>query len=98
MLRADNDTRWNSTHDMIESALQQEDRIKMFTSSVDKLADDKLTDLEWRELREVKKLLSPFQQWTQFAQGKDSPQGSLSTVLPGMDMLLSHLEKAKKES
>jgi hypothetical protein len=98
MLRADNDTRWNSTHDMIESALQQEDRIKMFTSSVDKLADDKLTDLEWRELREVIKLLSPFQQWTQYAQGKDSPQGSLSTVLPGMDMLLSHLEKAKKES
>ena len=83
---------------MIESALKQEDRIKMFTNSVNKLADDKLTDLEWRELKEIKKLLSPFEQLTQYAQEKDSPQDSIMSILSAMDMLLSHLENAKKTS
>lgn len=98
MLRADNDTRWNSTHNMIESALRQEDRIKTFVNSVDDLEKDKLSDLEWMELRKVKDLLAPFEQWTQYGQGRNSPQGSISTVLLGMDMLLSHLEKAKMEN
>jgi hypothetical protein len=98
MLRADNDTRWNSTHDMISDAIKQEDHIKMYTNSMDELADDKLTDIEWGELKEVKKLLSPFEQLTQYVQGKDSSQGSITLILPGMDILLSHLEKAKENS
>jgi hypothetical protein len=60
MLRADNDTRWNSTWKMIDSTLRQRERVKAFVSVVDDLNEDALTRQEWQDLEEVIELLAPF--------------------------------------
>ena len=50
MLRADNDTRWNSTWNMIESLLQQRERVDAYISMMPELVNDCLSDQDWADL------------------------------------------------
>jgi hypothetical protein len=60
MLRADNDTRWNSTWEMINSALQQEDQVDAFCNLEKKLVNDKLTKEDWADLKQLMGMLESF--------------------------------------
>ena len=60
MLRADNDTRWNSTWEMINSALQQEDQVDAFCNLEKKLVNDKLTKEDWADLKQLMAMLEQF--------------------------------------
>jgi hypothetical protein len=95
MVRADNDTRWNSTWNMIDSVLAQRQRIDGYCSLESELAKDRLTPRDWADLEEIMELLEPFKYLTMLGQEKGSDLGSIGTVLPGMDMLLEILEKAR---
>ena len=94
MVRADNDTRWNSTWNMIDSVLAQRQRIDGYCSLEPELAKDRLTSRDWTDLEEIMELLEPFKYLTMLGQEKGSDLGAIGTVLPGMDMLLEILEKA----
>ena len=98
MLCSDNDTHWGITYEMIRSATKAKDCVKMLMNSVDELANDRLTEEEQGQLEEILQLLEPFQVFTKRLQGKNTSHGSLLSVLPAMDCLLSHLEKAKEKS
>ena len=95
MVRADNDTRWNSTWNMIESVLAQRQRIDGYCNLEPELAKDRLTARDWKDLEEIMELLEPFKYLTMLGQEKGSDLGAIGTVLPGMDMLLEILEKAR---
>src|SRR5436305_9128747 len=95
ILRADNDTRWNSTWNMIDSALKQRSRVKAFCMAETGLAKDRLADTDWSDLEEIMELLKPFKYLTMVRQEKGTDLGSIGTVLPGMDILLEILEKAR---
>ena len=98
MLRADNDTRWNSTWNMIESLLGQRERVDAYISIVPDLANDRLSDQDWADLQEVYELLKPFKMLTMIGQEKNTLHGSIGSILWGMNMLLTVLEDARKKS
>jgi len=92
MVRADNDTRWNSTWNMIDSLLRQRDRVDAYVSMTPELFADKLSKQDWDDLEEVFELLKPFKMLTMLGQEKNSLYGSIGSILWGMDMLLTVLE------
>ena len=98
MLRADNDTRWNSTWNMIDSMLKQRERVDAYVRMIPELALDKLTERDWEDLKEVFELLKPFKMVTMIGQEKNSLYGSIGSILWGMDLLLSVLEEARRKS
>ena len=98
MLRADNDTRWNSTWNMLESLLRQRERVDAYISMMSELVNDRLSDQDWADLQEVYELLKPFKMLTMIGQEKNSLHGSIGSILWGMDMLLTVLEEARKKS
>ena len=95
MLRSDNDTRWNSVQDMVNSVLNQQTRVDGFCQMEAGLVKDRLTETDWSDLKEIVELLKPFKYLTLIGQEKGSDFGSIGTILPGMDMLLETLEKAR---
>ena len=109
MVRQNNDTRWNSTHDMIERALQLRGAIDQFiiaaitdqvpsTSVGERLNQDQLSAADWDDLETLMKLLKPFKEVTMDLQGNihgEKMNSAVFDVLPAMDMLLQQLEVAK---
>jgi hAT family C-terminal dimerisation region len=83
MLRQNNETRWNSTFDMIERALELRTAIDTFiVASIndrsiqyqnkqksDTVALDKLSSTDWKELEEMCELLRPFKYITKDMEG-----------------------------
>jgi hypothetical protein len=96
MVVADNATRWNSTYNMINSALKLQQRIDEYVRLIGKELDIYvISDKEWDDLAELALLLVPFEKVTRATQGNNQGQGSIVSVLLSMDMLLSRLEKIK---
>ena len=99
MVVADNATRWNSTYDMINSALKLRQRIDGYIRLVGKeLETYVISDNEWEDLAELALMLVPFEKVTRATQGNNQGQGSIVSVLLSMDMLLSRLEKIKSNA
>jgi len=98
MLRSDNDTRWNSTRNMIQSALDQKERVAVFCAMEAGLAKDALTEQDWADLREIMELLEPFHYLTLLGENRGTQFGSIGLILWGMDLLLEKLENARKKS
>jgi hypothetical protein len=96
MLVADNDTRWNSTYDMIWAAVKQRERIDAFVAKTLKLEEDALSEQDWQDLKDMLALLEPFKEVTMIGQEKGSRYGSIASTLWAFDILLESLEKAKE--
>jgi hypothetical protein len=111
MLRQNNDTRWNSTFQMIDRGLILQKALDMFIvvainsqglSAKDRaqLEADRLTTGDWKDLRILHELLEPFDTLTKEMQGNiidDRMNGAIFDVLPAMDLLLKRLEDAKEK-
>jgi len=113
MLRLNNDTRWDSTYEMIDRALQLRGPVDAFVVAAmnkrggetkkehrEQLAADQLKSADWKELEELHALLKPFKSITMELQGNLSDgrmNGAIFDVLPSFDYLLQHLEDAKKK-
>jgi hypothetical protein len=104
----DNDTRWGSVMDMIEYALENQVHIDMYCRNEKDLEPDQLTEQDWVDLktvhcykfnltRQVTMLLKPFKILTKMGQEKNTPLGSIGSVLWGFDMLLEVLEKTREK-
>ena len=98
MLSADNRTRWNSIVNMIQAATKYKDSVKLLCIAEKDLNDDRLSDEDWKDLEDVLQLLKSFKDFTLYVQGKDTPQGSIISMLPSIIFLLGTLEEAKKQS
>ena len=98
MLRNDNDTRWNSTRNMIQSALNQKERVIEFCEMESGLAKDALTEQEWADLKKIMELLNPFHYLTLLGEKRSTQFRSIGSILWGTDMLLDMLEKARQKS
>jgi hypothetical protein len=86
-LVSDNQTRWNSTYDMLCRMIE----LRSVVNEV--LADMKLDSLrisEWEELGQFKSLLQPFAEQTDLLQ---SDALSLSYIIPALLELKCHLEQ-----
>jgi hypothetical protein len=104
---ADNATRWNSTSNMMERALRLKDPIDLFISrhvapqraGEQTLADDRLLEDDWEQIKHLLRLLKPFRDLTLRLEGKGKTgsRGAVWEILPAMDLLLEHLESAKAE-
>jgi len=111
MLRQNNDTRWNSTFQMIDRALLLQKALDTFIVAAigdrrltpkerHQLEADRLTTADWKDLHTLHELLQPFEMLTKEMQGNigdDTMNGAIFDVLPAMDMLLKRLEDAKIE-
>jgi len=93
----DNDTRWGSVMDMVEYAIDNRRHLDMYCRDIDELEDDRLTEQDWVDLDAVTMLLQPFKLLTKMGQEKNTPLGSIGSVLWGFDMLLEVLEKTRKK-
>jgi hypothetical protein len=80
MVRQNNDTRWDSTYAMIESAIPLQRAIDKFIVAAinesrgtvprsERLEQDQLAPEDWKELEELAKLLKPFKWLTMEMQG-----------------------------
>jgi len=111
MVRQNNDTRWNSTFEMIHRALKPQVRraIGKFMDSAieeystgherEELEADRLEEADWAMLEMVHEILEPFHSMTQELQGNigdNRMNGAIFDVLPCMDFLLQQLETAKE--
>ena len=54
----DNDTRWGSIMDMVEYALENRVHLDMYCQSVKELAEDRLTEQDWLDLKAVQCTIS----------------------------------------
>jgi hypothetical protein len=111
VVRQNNDTRWNSTYNMIDRALKLRKSIEQFTIAAianreltkaerEQLDSDQLSSEEWMELTDLYALLQPFQALTMEVQGNiqgKKMNGAIFDYLPAMDLLLKGLEDAKKK-
>ena len=98
MLYSDNDTRGNSTRNMIQSALDQKERVIEFCAMESGLAKDILTEQDWVDLKEIMELFDPFHYLTLLEEKRGIQFGLVGSILWGIDMLLDMLEKARKKS
>lgn len=98
MIVLDNDTRWGSTFDMIDSAIKNRERIDAFIAVTPELADDYLSEQDWEDLAAMMELLKPFKLVTMMGQEKGTRFGSIASVLWGFDFLMNQLEKARRKA
>jgi hypothetical protein len=111
MVRQNNDTRWDSTFNMIHRALKPQVRraIDKFMDSIideystgkerEDLEADPLEEVDWNMLEMIHEILELFHAMTKELQGNmgDSRMnGAIFDVLPCMDYLLQRLETAKQ--
>lgn len=92
----DCDTRWNSTYDMIDHALQRNGPLKhaVFNSSDSSLTSIWLSPQDWNILKKLKETLSPLKEVTNVV----SKQGfSIAEVLPVYEYAIFKLEKSREE-
>ena len=92
---------------MIEHVLQLKDPIDLFISchltlqrtGEQSLADDRLLEDDWEQIKYLLKLLKPFRDLTLRLEGKGKTgsRGAVWEILPAIDLLLEHLEAAKAE-
>jgi hypothetical protein len=112
MARQNNDTRWNSTFNMIDRALQPQvhHAIDKFIDSAieesstqserEDLEADRLEEADWNTLQDIHQILAPFHSMTKELQGNMMDtwmNGAIFDVLPCMDFLLQQLETAKEQ-
>ena len=98
LLQADNATRWGSTWNMLHVFLRQRERIEEYVDAVPELKDDQLTESDWKDLKDVLRLLEPFKKLTVLGEERGTLYGSVGSVLWGFDILLEKLEKERKKS
>jgi hypothetical protein len=93
-LARDNSTRWNSWYHMLEVAILLQDVIEEYfmIHGEDEIKLDRLNAMEWSTLREIKDFLVILKQTTKSLEGHHH---TLDRVIPSMDFILSHYEKAK---
>ena len=98
LLQADNVTRWDSTWNMLHVFLRQRERIEEYVDAIPELKDDQLTESDWKDLKEVLRLLEPFKKLTVLGEERGTLYGSVGSVLWGFDILLEKLEKERKKT
>ncbi len=98
MVQADNATCWNSTWNMLDTFLDQRERIELYLNSVPELKDDKLTNSDWEDIETMMTLLKPFKMLTILGEERGTLYGSVSSILWGFDMLLDLLETERKKT
>ena len=109
MVLQNNTTRWNSTYNMLNRALELKDQIQVYVNnclakrnSKGQIADEpihKITQLseeDWLSLHALKEALQPFQEATMLLQSnsKEGYYGFLWECLPVIEWLMQTLEKA----
>lgn len=104
-LVAGNRTRWHGDLLCMKRGLYCREAIDLYiarhsgeraSKSLD-LTDDVLSNFDWNEIQSLVDLLEPVMHWTKYMEGNDrSGNGIISYVLPGIDELLLHFEKAKE--
>jgi hAT family C-terminal dimerisation region len=98
LLQADNVTRWGSTWNMLHVFLRQRERVEEYVDMIPELKDDRLTESDWKDLKDVLRLLEPFKKLTVLGEERGTLYGSVGSVLWGFDILLEKLEKERKKS
>ena len=98
MVHIDNDTRWSSMHDMIQSAIKNKERLNYYVSHTPELANDALSDEDWEDLEEMLELLKPFKKVTMLGQQKGTTIGSVASSIWGYDYLMAQLEQWEDKS
>ena len=97
----DNQTRWNSIYLMLRRALVLRFKLEaLCTFHVNEILDkDILTSQDWEEVKIITEILKPFYDLTMRLQGnaKDGTKGSLWEVLVSFEIILNHLEAARKK-
>jgi hAT family C-terminal dimerisation region len=111
MVIPDNATRWNSTYSMLERAIALKEAVDEFVSKriieeqktpnqehkrMRRIDKDLLSHDDWEELKHLMAILQPFHQFC-LSLENTNVNGSLSKVLPSMEILLEKLETAKVE-
>ncbi|KAK6977237.1 ribonuclease H-like domain-containing protein [Favolaschia claudopus] len=92
MLPRDVRTRWNSTFDMINTALDYKKAIRDFTfDDSNGLSNYNLSSLEWTILEDLRDVLQSFKDATLFFSRNSA---TLATVIPAMDKIDSMLATA----
>ena len=86
LLQADNATCWGSTWNMLHVFLRQRERIEEYVNAVPELEDDRLTESDWKDLKEVLRLLEPFKKLTILGEERGTLYDSVGSVLWGFDI------------
>lgn len=84
-------TRWNSTHTMIERAIELREPYDLTLTCIPKLKKFILHDEEWEKIQELMNLLAPFKEATVMLSNEHSP--TISRISAVYQMLFDHLEK-----
>lgn len=91
-------TRWNSTYYMIDRLLELEDAVKATIALLDTHLET-LNAEEWSLLKELRKILNPFESATKAVSGEKYMSGSLVIVLTnGLKDVCKKLSKVKNVS
>lgn len=95
MPRRDNSTRWNSWFNMLDWVLKKLKHVIIsVTNEEPDLAKDILTAEEWKILANIRDFLQAFHDATKATEGR---RATLERVLPTMDFLANHFERAVEE-
>jgi hypothetical protein len=94
MVIGDNQTRWNSTFNLLKRALRLSDQVNFFVSRNRELAEDELSEEDWLDLHDLAGILEPFENLTLALEGhaEKGVGGSIGEVLPALDLLKIKLE------
>jgi hypothetical protein len=85
-------TRWNSTYDMLERAIELKSAIDAMVQAEDfPRVDDKLSDDDWMFLKQAATLLEPFKILTKQLSGSQYP--TINRVMPAYNQLFQVLSK-----